>query len=246
MNKKIIFIVLGIALLAFIIIFAAVRPVAEEPIDEEPVAEEPVNEELIADDPIAEEPVFIDEDPYIQGEVVALSEEKILVAEGVEGEYEGDFENLIGNAVWLTVTGETELLGVQGEKINFDELVVGQRGEFWTVGIILESYPAQATAARIVLTTTDKGLTDKECFIGGCSRELCTDDPEAISTCEFLPGMECLTEEMSCRLVAGECRWVLSEEAANCFLAVRTEQGEGVMQSRIKNLFEKTDEFLSQ
>ncbi len=84
----------------------------------------------------------------------------------------------------------------------------------------------------------------KECFIGGCSRELCTDDPEAISTCEFLPGMECLVEEMSCESVAGECAWVLSEEAARCFMNVLEEQGEEVRETRIGNLFEKAKEIL--
>ena len=83
----------------------------------------------------------------------------------------------------------------------------------------------------------------KECFIAGCSGELCTEDPEAVSTCEVLPGIECFGEEMSCQLVEGECTWVLSEGAAECFLAVKEEQGEQVTESRIGYLFEKAEDF---
>ncbi len=92
----------------------------------------------------------------------------------------------------------------------------------------------------------DKNLIAEEidCFVGGCSGELCTDNPEAISTCELLPGMECLKEGMTCESVKGECTWVLSEKAAQCFLTVKNQYGEGVMQSRIGNLFLKAEEVL--
>ena len=86
----------------------------------------------------------------------------------------------------------------------------------------------------------------KECFIVGCSGELCTDDPEAISTCELLPGMECLGEEMSCQLVEGECSWVLSREAAECFLIVKEQWGDEVLESRIGHLFDKAEDLLSE
>lgn len=86
----------------------------------------------------------------------------------------------------------------------------------------------------------------KECFIAGCSGELCTDDPEAVTTCELLPGMECLAEEMSCQLVEGECSWVLSRKAAECFLAVKEQQGEQVTESRIGYLFNKVEDFLNE
>lgn len=96
-----------------------------------------------------------------------------------------------------------------------------------------------------VLEDSKKDLT-KECFAGGCSGELCTDDAETISTCEILPGMECLKKEMSCKLLKDECTWVLSEKAANCFLDIKEELGEKVFESRIGYLFRMAEDFFNE
>ncbi len=85
----------------------------------------------------------------------------------------------------------------------------------------------------------------KECFVGGCSGELCTDNPEAISTCEYISGMECLRKGMSCELVENECEWVMSREAARCFREVEEEHGDTVRKTRIGYLFEKAESFLN-
>ncbi len=91
---------------------------------------------------------------------------------------------------------------------------------------------------------TEEEVIAKECYIGGCSGELCTDDPEAISTCELLSGMECLGEGMVCEFVQGECAWTLSQEAAQCFMNVEQEYGGLVRESRIGYLFDKAEELL--
>ncbi len=85
---------------------------------------------------------------------------------------------------------------------------------------------------------------DMACYIGGCSGELCTDDPEAMSTCEVLPGMECITMGMRCEAVDGECAWVMSQTAAECFMEVEEEDGVEVRDTRIGYLFEKAEKFL--
>jgi len=84
----------------------------------------------------------------------------------------------------------------------------------------------------------------QDCFIGGCSGELCTNNSEAISTCEFLAGMECLDMEMSCELIENECTWVLSKEAAECFMKIKEEQRDQVTETRIGHFFEKAANFL--
>jgi len=243
MNKKTLFIVLGI-IAAVLIVFWLVKTLTDKPMVKGPTVETPTLEEPY-------------QEPYIKGKIVSISEREVLVAEGLEGEeYDGDIEKLRGNAIWFTIDEETKIKGIEEEDFSLTDLKVGQRVEVWNIGLIMESYPAQGTALKIKLVEKEieekeyeeekKEETVKECFIGGCSGELCTDDPEAMSTCEILPGMECLAEEMSCQLMEGECRWVLSEEAAVCFLAVKERHGEQVMQSRIGNLFRKAEEFLSQ
>ena len=244
MNKKKLFIVLGIIAL-ILIVFWVGKPPAKEPAVEGPTVETP----------ILEEP---SRDPYIKGKIISISEQEILIAEGLDGEeYDGDIGRLRGNAIWFTIDEETKIKGVEEEVFSFADLNTGQKVEVWSAGLVLESYPAQGTALKIQLVkeeekeevaeepVDEKEEVVKKCFIGGCSGELCTDNSEAISTCEILPGMECLAEGTSCQLVEGECTWVLSAEAAVCFLAVKEKYGEQVMQSRIGNLFKKAEEILN-
>ena len=84
----------------------------------------------------------------------------------------------------------------------------------------------------------------QECFVVGCNSELCDRDPEAASSCEYLPGAACLQEEgVACQLIRGECQWVLSEVAAVCFLEAEAEYGIRATETRIKHLFEKARAF---
>jgi eight-cysteine-cluster-containing protein len=183
-----------------------------------------------------EEPLNLD-DPYITGNIYDLKEESILIAEGVEDE--DDFGIMFsGKAIWLSITEETKILDNNNEEISFDELEVGQKVTAWTTGAVAESYPEQGTA-KIIKKEADLFA----CYVGGCSGELCTKDPEAISDCELLPGMECFQEGMSCEIVENECAWVLSKDAAQCLLEIEESKEFSVRESRIGFLFEMAENF---
>ncbi len=185
------------------------------------------------------------EEPHIVGEIVAVSDNRVLIAEEIKKEeYTGEPDDLIGNVIWFSVDNDTELIGIDGETISFEQLIVGLRVKAWASGKILLSYPAQGEARKILLIEHQENQEVLACYIGGCSGELCTNNPDAMGTCELLPGMECLAEEMSCESVAGDCTWVLSEEAARCFMNVLEDQGEGAGETRIENLFDKARELL--
>ncbi len=187
------------------------------------------------------------QEPYINGIIYSIDDNRILVVENIkEDTYKNDIDNFVGNAVWFTINNDS--LINSGLKIN--DLQLGDRIEVWHSGLVLESYPAQTTAAkiRIIEKHKEKEIENKEpqqfCFIGGCSGELCTDNPEAISTCELLPGMECLTKEMTCQLINNQCTWVLSQSAAQCFVDVQKKQGDTVLETRIGYLFVKAKELI--
>ncbi len=221
MNKTLL-IILGILLIGTGVYYLATREVYEDPED----PEDPVVEEI-----------------YITGEIHSISEDRILVAEHSRGlDYTGDIDDLEGDAIWVNVTENTDILDSDNNLVLFEELEVGMLVQIWVDGVILESYPAHGTAERIVVLEEEE--VAKECFIGGCSGEICSDDPEAMSTCELLPGMECLDRDMSCELVEDRCTWVLSEEAAECFLEVMEEQGEEVAETRIGYFFDKAKELI--
>lgn len=82
-----------------------------------------------------------------------------------------------------------------------------------------------------------------ECVVSGCSGELC--ELESMeSTCEHLPGAECL-EYAGCQFIDDECGWVLTEESAECFIEIEEEFGPEVRDSRIGYLFEEAEEILN-
>jgi eight-cysteine-cluster-containing protein len=191
---------------------------------------------------VDEKPIYEDElgAAYITGNIYDISEEGILVAEGVEDE--DDYGIMFtGKAIWLSINAETRIINDKEEDVLFDELMLGQRVTAWTTGLIAESYPEQGTAKLIMI---EKEEVLASCYVGGCSSELCTSDKEVMSTCELLPGMECLNEEMTCEMIEGECTWVLSVEAAKCFMEVEEKEGTQARESRIGNLFEKAEKLL--
>ena len=189
------------------------------------------------------------EEIYIVGKIYSISENRILIAEGLEGEeYTGNIDELRGNAIWLTIKEETEIKG----RKNIEDFNLGDEIEVWIVGPVLESYPAQGVASKIVLISEsirdpENGRkVDEKCFIGGCSGELCGDDPELLqSTCEYLPGAICL-QKAECKVIDDQCQWVLSEASAACFIETEKEYGDTVRETRIGYLFSEAEEKASE
>jgi hypothetical protein len=54
------------------------------------------------------------------------------------------------------------------------------------------------------------------CYRGGCSGQLCTDRPNAISTCEFRPEYACYAAATCERQADGECGWTQTTELQAC------------------------------
>ncbi len=181
---------------------------------------------------------------YIVGSIYDISTGRILVAEGIrEAEYTGQVDDFQGNAAWFWTT-ETPIFGIDGAEQDFNSLQVGQTVSVWVDSPVLLSYPAQATASKIkILAEADLSTESQNCYVGGCGGELCTADPEAISDCEYLLGMECLAEA-SCQLVEGECAWVLNLESAECFVNLEREHGAALRETRIGYLFEEANRII--
>lgn len=63
---------------------------------------------------------------------------------------------------------------------------------------------------------TDGGPAPTDCYVGGCSSQLCTDYPGAISTCEARPEYACY-RNAACELQAdGSCGWTDTPELQQC------------------------------
>ncbi|MFA6257365.1 MAG: hypothetical protein WC646_03635 [Candidatus Paceibacterota bacterium] len=55
------------------------------------------------------------------------------------------------------------------------------------------------------------------CYVGGCSNQICSDQPSAISTCEYRPEYSCYSQAGVCeRQASGQCGWSLTPQFYSC------------------------------
>ncbi len=171
---------------------------------------------------------------HIKGTIYNIDNGRILVGEELASEgYTGNFEDIEGQAVWFSIGDETEIK-YNNETQSFDNLEIGMQVEVFT------SNPEQGSADSVII----ENHPEKKCYIGGCSGEICSDQTDIVSTCEILPGMECLKKGTSCKPINNECTWVLSQDAAQCFIQVENKYGEEVRNSRIGYLFDKARQLI--
>lgn len=60
------------------------------------------------------------------------------------------------------------------------------------------------------------GAAAGPCYVGGCSSQLCTEDPQAISTCEFRAEYACYRGARCERQASGACGWTPTPELTRC------------------------------
>ncbi len=64
--------------------------------------------------------------------------------------------------------------------------------------------------------TPSEPVTKGECRPGGCSNQLCTDQPDIVSTCEWREEYACYQKATCERQPSGECGWVETPELTQC------------------------------
>ncbi len=79
------------------------------------------------------------------------------------------------------------------------------------------SYPSYPTntytpPATYYPTTPNYG----GCYVGGCSSQLCSDQPNAVSTCEYRPEYSCYQRGRCERQMNGACGWTPTAELQAC------------------------------
>lgn len=61
-----------------------------------------------------------------------------------------------------------------------------------------------------------EGRGSGECFVGGCSGQVCSDDPGVITTCEYREEYACYQSATCERQASGECGWTETAELRAC------------------------------
>ncbi len=59
------------------------------------------------------------------------------------------------------------------------------------------------------------------CYVGGCSNQLCTDQPNAVSTCEYTASYACYTHATCERQAGGQCGWTQTEGLRACLMETK-------------------------
>ena len=85
-----------------------------------------------------------DGDPYIRGTITSVSDRGVMVEEKPN--------DRSGSAkAMLRINDDTQIVSASGAPKTRADLRSGQRVSAWTTGQIMESYPVQATARKIVI-----------------------------------------------------------------------------------------------
>lgn len=62
----------------------------------------------------------------------------------------------------------------------------------------------------------EKRTVSKQCYIGGCSSEVCSDTPGAVSTCIYREAFGCYKTATCERQASGKCGWTQTKELNTC------------------------------
>jgi hypothetical protein len=69
-------------------------------------------------------------------------------------------------------------------------------------------------------TGTVAGNSTGGCFVGGCSGQICSDQPDVSSTCEFREEYACYAKARCERQLSGQCGWTETPEYQICINAI--------------------------
>lgn len=63
----------------------------------------------------------------------------------------------------------------------------------------------------------------KTCYVGGCSSQICSDNPDAVSTCEYNETYACYKDAICERQASGKCGWTQTESFKMCIANIITD-----------------------
>jgi hypothetical protein len=109
--------------------------------------------------------------------------------------------------VFTTKTEEITLISVSPGQISTDKILDNNyRFTFKVSPKVVTEKPVEKPAT---------------CYVGGCSSQLCSDDPGVVSTCEYREEYACYRTAKCERQSSGMCGWTQTEELKMCLLEKR-------------------------
>ena len=135
--------------------------------------------------------------------------------------------------------------GVHPNKEEASQVDWGGETESELLKLLRKAEPAkdasEKVAERFIQKLEERTGEPASCYVAGCSGEVCSSQQDVITTCEYIPGTECL-DKADCKAMDGECKWILTDETAECLQEKDAETEENLKDSRIGELFERAEE----
>ncbi len=99
----------------------------------------------------------------------------------------------------------------------------------WNVPIQVPTGDQDQTPPVVVIPIPDEPIDPapisptepKKCYAGGCSGQICSDDPNAVSTCEWTEAYACYQSATCEAQPTGECGWTETSELTACLQTAR-------------------------
>ena len=82
----------------------------------------------------------------------------------------------------------------------------------------LEEEPVVSPASNFMAPSPEPAPSAGGCFIGGCSGQICSDQKDVMSTCEFKEEYACYKNEKCERQADGKCGWTQTPTLSACLM----------------------------
>lgn len=129
----------------------------------------------------------------------------------------------------LCIQAGTVKVSLKADVNGKDDMEVIELGKSITLGsdtvtftaaepVRMKDAPPTQSAYRLtfVVEPTKKEEVSAKCYIGGCSSEVCTDKPGAVSTCIYRDSYACYKGATCERQANGACGWTQTTELKAC------------------------------
>jgi hypothetical protein len=110
---------------------------------------------------------------------------------------------------------------VSGGKISgIKEVFLGtERNKTVALGDYTFNLTNATTSAITFIVSYKKTVSGGPCYIGGCSAQICSDQKDVVSTCEYTQKYACYKTATCERQPSGQCGWTLTPALSACLSA---------------------------
>jgi hypothetical protein len=109
-----------------------------------------------------------------------------------------------------------QLFTTEGEAITLTNVLPGKNSK---VTIHPSDY---SLTFNVIRQGTKPPTTSGKCYVGGCSAQLCSDQPDMVSTCEYTAAYGCYKTATCARQSSGQCGWTPSAALSACLANAKT------------------------